>query len=255
MLRIFAPLTEALEIKASMKQMSHDDLEFLFFVRQELDKVEQTAFGFPDEATMREVTGRLRHLLHEKQSSITKLYDLFEKGFHIYPEKVTYIFTENDVNSPACYKVEFSENLNQESIDEFSGKCVNENRFDFCYPIAGFNRHTSVFDTEKPFSLDGYLNLPIFSIDKTLITRGQLIRYLANKKGIAHFSGTRDKFWQKQIDKVWRHKTSLKEDGEEQTIRSLYEIAQRIVNEILSINGLREIRNNILEIENQVNEF
>ncbi len=56
-----------------MSQLSREQLEFMFFIRQELDKIEENAFGFPDEATMREVTGGLRHLLHRKESSLNSL--------------------------------------------------------------------------------------------------------------------------------------------------------------------------------------
>jgi len=193
--------------------------------------------------------------LHRKQSSIKKLFELFRKDVFICPEKITYIFSENDTASPACYKIEFSEKLDQELVNAFSGRCKSDNAFIFCYPTVGFNRETTKLDTEKLLSLDDYLDLPILSIDQTLITRWQLISYLANKKGMEHFSDTREKFWQKQLDKVWHHKTTQKKEGNEESIRSLYEVAQRVVNENLNINNLGAIRNNISEIEAQVNPF
>lgn len=102
-----------------MKQISADDFEFLVFVQEELDRLEERAFGWPDEPTMREVSTRLRHLIHLQEGSLARLYSIFDKDLMLLQENATFLYTLFDDASPAAYAGNFSSDLSQGELDRF----------------------------------------------------------------------------------------------------------------------------------------
>lgn len=238
-----------------MRELNHDEIDFLNFIHQELEKLDKETFGFKDEATMRESVVRLRHLLHRTESNLSTLYNIFQTELFITPETITFLYTSNDTKSPACYHVEFNAKLNEESLKTYNSQNNKPDRFTLAYPMIGFDRERTIFENDSPMRLDSYLDLPIIGIEDTLITRWQLISFLANKKGLAHYSEKRDRKWQKKLDKIWRHKTTLRKKDTPEFIRSIYEIAQRLANEVMNIPKLKEIRVNLEEIAIQTKNF
>jgi hypothetical protein len=233
-----------------MKQISADEFEFLVFVQEELDRLEERAFGWPDEPTMREVSTRLRHLTHTQEGSLVRLYKLFEGDLVLLQENAMFLYTLYDESSPAAYGVNFSSELTQNELDRFFQTQHRPGTYVIASPVIGFDRSTAKM---KPngMPLVDYVDAPIIGIDRVLISRGQLITYLSNKKGLPHHSDVRDKEWQRKLDKMWRHRTYIGATPDQQAIRGMYELAQRIAHEVLSVPGLSVIRDSIRELAKQ----
>lgn len=179
-----------------MKQISADDFEFLVFVQEELDRLEERAFGWPDEATMREVSTRLRHLTHTQEGALVRLYKLFEADLVLPQENAMFLYTLYDESSPAAYAVNFSSELNQNELDGFFRSNHRPGTYVIAGPVIGFDRARAKMKANG-MSLADYVNTPIIGIDRVLVSRGQLISYLSNKKGMPHHSNVRDKDWQR----------------------------------------------------------
>lgn len=233
-----------------MKQISAVEFEFLIFVQEELDRLEEQAFGWPDEATMREVSTRLRHLTHTQEGSLVRLYQIFEGDLVLPQENAMFLYTLYDESSPAAYGVNFSSELTQAELDRFFQAQHRPGTYVIACPVIGFDRSTAKMKA-LGIPLAGYVNAPIIGIDRVLISRGQLITYLSNKKGMPHHSNVRDKEWQRKLDKMWRHRTCIRPTPDQKAIRGMYELAQRIAHEVLSVPGLSSIRDSIRALASQ----
>lgn len=233
-----------------MKQISADDFEFLVFAQEELDRLEDSAFGWPDEPTMREVSTRLRHLTHTKEGSLLRLYGIFEADLVLPQENTMFFYTLYDEASPAAYAGNFSSVLDQPELDRFFLAHHRPGTYVIACPLIGFDR-TKVKMKAGGLPLSDYMNTPIIGIDQVLISRGQLVSFLSNKKGMPHHSNTRDKDWQRKLDKMWRHRTFIGSTPEQQAIRGMYEVAQRIAHEVLSVPGMAAMRDSIRALSRQ----
>ena len=100
-------------------------------------------------------------------------------------------------------------------------------------------------------SIEEYMESTIFGLDETMISRRHLILYLSNKKGLAHFSESRDKKWQKTMDIIWNHKVT--QNNKEGSIRISYEAVQRIANEILNAPSTVSMRKMTQQLYQHVN--
>jgi hypothetical protein len=233
-----------------MKQISAEDFEFLVFVQEELDRLEERAFGWPDEPTMREVSTRLRHLTHSQEGTLARLYSIFNGDLVLPQENAMFLYTLYDESSPAAYAVNFSSELCQIELDRFFQTHHRPGTYVIACPVIGFDRAQAKMKAIG-MSLADYGNAPIIGIDRVLISRAQLISYLSNKKGLPHHSNARDKEWQRKLDKMWKHRTYIGATPEQQAIRGMYEVAQRIAHEVLSVPGLSAIRDSISELARQ----
>lgn len=233
-----------------MKQISADDFEFFVFVQEELDRLEERAFGWPDEPTMREVSTRLRHLTHTQEGSLVRLYSIFDGDLVLPQENTGYLYALYDESSPAVYAVNFCSELNQSELYRFVQTHHRPGTYVIACPVIGFDRVRAKMKAGG-MPLADYVNAPIIGIDRVLISRGQLISYLSNKKGMPHHSNARNKEWQRKLDKMWRHRTFIGATPEKQAIRGMYEVAQRIAHEVLSVPGLSAIRDSVRELARQ----
>lgn len=233
-----------------MNSITAQDVEFLIFLEEELIELENNSFGFLKEAELRVLATRLRNLLHQKEGSLKRAAEIFNHVFHISPENITYIYSIDSDNSPAVYNVEFHDSISAERILDFKAKYPREDTFAFAYPIVGFDRNKSVMCTDSVLLMKEYIDLPIFGLNETVISRGQLISYLSNKKGLAHFSESRDKKWQSIMDIIWNYK--LTQNNKEGGIRGSYEAVQRIANEVLNTPSTLIIRKRTQQLRQHV---
>jgi len=210
------------------------------FLDEELAELESSSFGFINEAALRVLAIRLRGLLHKTEGSLHKAANIFGIEFQLQPEIVTYIYSINRNDSPAVYNVAFRDALSSEELINFKALHLKEGTFAFAYPRIGFEKDKTVFQTDTMLSIEQFMDRPVFGLDDKLINKGQLISYLANKKGIGHFSDTRDKKWQQLMDRVWMHKVTA--SHKEGSIKSAYEATQRIANEVLNATSTKSIR-------------
>lgn len=233
-----------------MTTISQQDIEFLIFFEEELAEIEANGFGFIRELDLRALSSRLRNLLHSTEGTLARAFNIFNVPLVISPENIPFLYTSHDRNSAAVYAVEFHDVLTFESMQDFAAQKVTDGQFTLIYPLIGFNKDNAHFDATKSCDLNTYLQAPVFGIDGVLVNRWQLISFLSNKKGLSHYSASRDKLWQTVLDMVWNHRVS--ESGSDDSVRSLYEAIQRIANEILSCHGINNVRTKAQRVIEQV---
>jgi hypothetical protein len=241
---------KTLLVRDKNMEISPQDVEFLNFIEEEFTEIEETGFGRLKEANLRILASRLRNILHQKEGSLERLFNIFGKPLAITPSNLPFLFTSHSCDSAAVYAVEFGDVLTESTLAKFSATRVSKGQFALVFPIVGFSRDNVKLDHSRSIDFKSYLLSPLVGIEDVIISRWQVISYLSNKKGIAHYSETRDKKWQKALDKIWNHQVSG--TGYEDSIRSLYEMIQRIAYEVLNCEHFESIRSNIRVINKTI---
>ena len=224
----------------SGKAISGQDTEFLIYFEEELQDTEKLVKGKPTEASFRVLAARARSLLHTSESVLERAYQVFNLQPKVPLIRDTFILYEQSTSSPAAYRVEFSKTLDLAAVKNFEKSTFRDDVYIVGTPLIGFDANKPKHLYTDPLAFRDYCQKSILSIDQTIISRWQLVSYLANKKGLAHYSETRDKAWQKNLDRFWN--TKISNPDKSSNLRALNELLTRIHVEILNSTGLSNIR-------------
>lgn len=223
-----------------MPTLTGNDIEFLIFFTEEFeDTVRILNSPTKNMANFRNLATKARQLIHTKESTLERTYNLLQLPLTIKPIQESFLLTEQSENSPAVYRVEFCSSLSDEIVQSFSNRQTRTDTFSVGMPIDMHVPTNKLPRFREPLDLETYRNQPILHIDGVTIDRFQLVSYLSNKKGVAHYSEIRDKKWQKSLDLFWHFQISDKEKSE--NLKAPYNLLSIILLELTNAQDIQKI--------------
>ena len=231
-----------------MMSISQLDIEFLVFFEGELEEIEAALNRPVDEANFRVLAARTRALLHSSESTLVRAFGILNMPPQIRTIKDSFLLFEQSETSPAVYTVEFTEELSVSKLEDFSLRAKKPDTYSVGMPTIGFDHRKKDISFSEPMDFSIYRDEPILAIVDVVISRWQLVSFLSNKKGLAHYSDTREKKWQSRLDLYWN--TKISGSNPEKELSGPYEMLMLIVVELLNSEGIGEIRSLAQRLKN-----
>lgn len=221
-------------------QISAKDIEFLVFLEGELQEIEAALNRPANEANFRVLGARARALLHSSESTLVRGFSILSLPLKVGLIKDGFLLAEQSEASPAVYSVELCEELSISQLEDFSLRAKRADTYSLAMPIIGFDHRKTSTVFSEPVDFSTYREEPILGIKDVVISRWQLVSFLSNKKGLSHYSETREKKWQNRLDLFWD--AQISSSKAEEVLRGVYEILVRIVVELLNSEDIGKVR-------------
>ena len=218
-----------------------EDAEFLTYFEEEIQSIEELLLARQSEPNLRILAAKLRGTLHRTEGHLLRSHLIFklETSLAILDEQPLYY--AQALNSPAVMAVDFRAEITLAELTSFTETRCPKGTFAMAVPTMGFDPSRPPHFSDRNPSLSDYLDSPIVGIETTPVSRWQLLSYIANKKGIPHYSESREKQWQRLLDRYWRTIITSGRN-KEYKIKAPYEMLLRISVEVLNSPRLDYIR-------------
>lgn len=224
------------------------DIDLINIVLEDLDYLTQDWNQDIDDASLRRTSPILRSLLIEGQ--LLKISRMLNVDIKIMAPKISYFENDLDVSDVIFYQSGGAKYKGKQvSFTTQTNKVLSPEEIKLNY-----EKERKLIDKSYPVKLQKFMKQVSFIIEGTKINREEVIKYIANKKGGAHYdknrtskkSGSKGDLEKKFIllDTAFKHITVADKNS---VYYELLSIGQRIVNS----KDIQKIRRKIKYIKKQ----